>query len=175
MSYIILEGPLPEELPVREDGSAYPFALVYLDRTILAETRTELVGQLIPDYQDIAEGAAGDAEALWSRYSSAVAIAGQWQQVLAANATEEGTFDTAVETEEVLTAIFTPREEKPVVTGPWEHKVPLILVRSSYVPYTSVEAPEGNIQWVDPYTETTFMDSLAALGVIETFAVEGAI
>lgn len=173
MASITIEGALPDTLPVREDGTAYPFALAWQDRAVLADTRTELTAEIIEGYAELPEGEEGDTEALYARYRTSVQIANTIQQVLAANATEEGTFDPSLQSEDVLTAIFTDRSEKIDEITDWTHDVPLVLLATEYAPYVTAVRPTGNVLFVDPYTETTFLESLSNLGVVELFVNEG--
>ncbi|WP_026535900.1 hypothetical protein [Arthrobacter sp. H14] len=168
MSTLIIEGPL-EQLPVREDGSPYPFSLTQQNQAIFADTRTELTGHLIEGYANLPGGEEGDTEALYIRYQSAVAVANALQPVLAGDATNNGTFDPSVESEDTLTALFADRSEKIDDVGSWDHEVPLVLVATDFAPYTSAPKPEGNVLLVNPYTETTYLDSLSELGVVELF------
>jgi hypothetical protein len=172
MASITIEGALPDTLPVREDGSAYPFALAWEDKAVLAETRTELTAELIEGYADLPETEEGDVEALHARYRTSVQIANTIQQVLAANATEEGKFDPSLQSEDVLTAIFTDRSEKIDEIADWAHEVPLVLLATEYAPYGTATRPTGNVLFVDPYTETTFLNTLSELGVVELFINE---
>ncbi|MBG0738879.1 hypothetical protein IV500_05515 [Paeniglutamicibacter antarcticus] len=173
MASIIIDGALPETLPVREDGTQFPFALAWEDRAILAETRTELTAELIDGYAELPETEEGDTDALYARYRTAVQIANTLQQVLAANATEEGTFDPSTQSEDVLTTIFTDRSEKIDEITEWTNKdVPLVLVATEYAPYSTATKPTGNVLWVDPFTETTFLSTLSELGLVELFVNE---
>jgi hypothetical protein len=172
MASITIEGALPETLPVREDGTPFPFALAWEDRAVLADTRTELTAELIEGYAELPETEEGDAEALFARYRTSVQIANTLQQVLAANATEEGTFDPSLESEDVLTALFTDRAEKIDEIADWAHAVPLVLMATEYAPYGTATKPTGNVLWVDPFTETTFLQTLSELGVVELFVNE---
>lgn len=172
MASIIIEGALPETLPVREDGTAYPFALAWEDKAVLADTRTELTAELIEGYGDLPETEEGDTEALYARYRTSVQVANTLQQVLAANATEEGTFDPSLQSEDTLTAIFTDRAEKIDEISEWTNAVPLVLVATEYAPYGTAVKPAGNVMWVDPFTETTFLDTLSEIGVVEFFVNE---
>lgn len=170
MASITIEGALPDTLPLREDGTAYPFALAWDDRAVLAETRTELTAELIEGYADLPKTEEGDTEALYARYRAAVHIANSLQQVLAAKATEEGTFDPSLQSEDTLTALFTDRAEKIDEIAEWTNKdVPLVLVATEYAPYATATKPTGNVLWVNPFTETTFLDSLSTLGFVEFF------
>lgn len=169
---IDFEGALPESLPVREDGSEYPFSMAWGNRAVLADTRTEVTAEIIDGYADLPDTEEGDTEALYGRYRASVHFANTLQQVLAANATEEGTFDASVESEDVLTALFTDRSEKIDEISSWTHPIPLVLVATEYAPYGTATKPTGNVLWVDPFTETTFLETLSGLGIVEFCANE---
>lgn len=169
MASTTLEGILPAEMPVREDGTQYPFRVALDDLVILADTRTEAVGHLIEGYAALPADEEGDEEALYERYRSAVGIANAHQGALAAAAAEKGTFDPAAENENTLTALFTGRDEKLDEFAEWSHHVPLVLVASGYAPYTNSPRPTGNVLWIDPFTETTYLDTLATAGLIELY------
>jgi hypothetical protein len=78
-------------------------------------------------------------------------IANTLQQVLAANATEEGTFDPSLQSEDVLTAIFADRGEKIDEITEWAHAdVPLVSVATEYAPYGTSVKPAGNVLWGRP-------------------------
>lgn len=173
MASITIEGALPDTFPVREDGTPFPFGLAWEDRAVLAETRTELTAELIDGYAELPETEEGDTEALYARYRASVQIANTLQQVLAANAAEEGTFDPSTQSEDVLTAIFTDRSEKIDEIAEWTNKdVPLVLVATEYAPYGTATKPAGNVLWVDPFTETTFLKTLSDIGIVELFVNE---
>lgn len=174
MASITLEGELPDVLPVRDNGSPYPFALAYESRVILSDTRTDLVASLIEGYADLPHTEAGDEEALYMRYRSVTDVADQFQQIIAAQAVEEGRFDYMLESEANLTALFTPRTKKISEFSPWNHPVPLILIATDYAPFRSEPLPEGNVKFLNPYTETTYLQSLSDLGVIELLINEDA-
>lgn len=172
MTHIVVEGSFPDQLPHRTDGSAFPFSMATENAAVFAETRTELVGHLIDGYADLPESTDGDDTAMWIRYKAAVEIAGLHQQVLTAEAVNTGSFDPTVEDEDTLTSIFTPRSEKIDEIASWDRSFPLVLVASGYAPYTTTVRPTGNVLWVDPYTEKTFLESLEGLGLIEVFVQE---
>ena len=165
----------PEPLPKDEDGTPLPFCMTREGRVVLADSRTELVEDLIEGYADLPDTDAGNDEALYMRYTSVTDIADQIQQIIAAQAVNDGTFDHTVESEDNLTVIFTPRKEKITGFSPWTHVVPLILISTDYAPFTSEPLPEGNIKFLNPFTETTYLDSLSELGVIDLHLNESAI
>lgn len=175
MATMTLEGALPataEELPA--ESAAFPFVLAFNDTVVFADTRTELTAQLIEGYAEIPEGPAGDEQALVARYRSAVDIANTTQALVAARATEAGLFDTTVASEDVLTALFTAKDEKIDEMAEWTHEVPLVLVATGYAPYnaSSTPRPTGNVVFIDPFTETTYLDSLVEAGMIEVMVRE---
>lgn len=172
MSIVIVEGSFPDQLPVLEDGSRFPFSMATETAAVFAETRTELIGHLIDGYADLPESTEGDDTAMWIRYKAAVDLAGIHQQVVAAEAANAGSFDPSVEDEDTLTTIFTPRSEKIDEIASWDRSFPLVLVASGYAPYTTTVRPTGNVLWVDPYTEKTFLDTVEGLGLIEVFVQE---
>lgn len=173
MATMILEGDLPETIPVNPvDGTLFPFVMAFNDSVILAETRTELAAELIEGYAEIPDTEAGNEEALFARYRSCVDIANTTQGLIAGQAAETGTFDPAVETEDILTALFTDKSEKIDEIAEWSHKVPLVLVATGYAPYNSTPRPAGNVLWLDPYTETTYLGTLADTGLIELVVQE---
>ncbi|GAA4035553.1 hypothetical protein GCM10023063_20110 [Arthrobacter methylotrophus] len=173
MASITIEGALPETFPVREDGTQYPFALAWENRAVFAETRTELTAELIDGYAELPETEEGDTGALYARYRASVQIANTLQQVLAASAVEEGTFDPSTQSEDALTAIFTDREQKIDEIAEWTNQdVPLVLVATEYAPYSTATRPAGNVLWVDPFTETTFLKTLSDIGIVELIVNE---
>lgn len=87
--------------------------------------------------------------------------------VLAAEMVDKGKFETSQHSEDELTILLGDRSQALGEIGKWDLEVPLVLVATDYFPYTSSVKPEGNILWVNPHNETTFLDSLTEIGVIE--------
>lgn len=147
-----------------------------------ASNLTDLIENLMPGY-----AALSDDEATIARYVTAARTCAELQQLAAAQAADEGTFDPAADDEAHLTAIFAARfleDDGRVVPNPldltslglplsWQHPVHLFLVSTDYAPYTQVPAPAGNVAWIDPGDERKFLGSLSDAGVI-TFYVTGA-
>ena len=64
------------------------------------------------------------------------------------------------------------RAEKTDQIAEWTNAdVPLVLVPPS-TPRTASVKPTGNVLWVDPFTETTFLDTLSEIGIVELLANE---
>ncbi|MDA8342412.1 MAG: hypothetical protein M0007_09350, partial [Actinomycetota bacterium] len=62
--------------------------------------------------------------------------------------------------------------EGGTVSFEWTCPIPLVLFVTDYAPYSARPTPSGNIIWIDPTTELTFMDSLNALGVVDFLALD---
>ena len=143
-------------------------ALLHTDNSVVfGSSLTDLVASLVDDYPRD-----GGLPALEARYDFAVGTAGQRQTFQAFAARQEGTFDETVESEEVLTSIFSAKDLYVPEFEVWSHQVPLVLIATDYAPATDRPRPGGNIQWIDPATELTLLKSLAAIGDFELFIRE---
>ncbi len=152
--------------PVSPTGAAHRFALVRGETTTFSDSMADLVGSIIPGY-----GATTDDEtALLERWQCAAATATGVQQLFAA----AEALDPAVETEDILTAIFTdranPLPQAALTAGAWTHPVPLVLLATDYEPFTSAPAPRGNVVFIDSSTERAFLHTLAALGLCQFYS-----
>jgi hypothetical protein len=148
----------------REDGYLWYAALEYEDGTVvLADSLTDLVATLIDDY-DPENTIRGAVDAYLERCEFAVQVAGARQALQAFAANQEGLFDHEVESEEVLTTIFSEKDVFIPEIEMWNHQVPLVLIATDYFPTTAISQPTGNIQWVNPSTELTLLTSLTELG-----------
>jgi len=172
--------------PPRDDHGSWPFLLLHAgDATqrptdislTFADTATELVGALIPGYDAIphstgsncaGRGTPSDAdhdEALWLRYSQAVATAALVQQHILAAAVTNGDFDSAAVPEDALTALLGDKTD--VFTGEqWRWNVLLVLISTDYAPFTQRPKPAGRVAYLDPSTETTYLTSLHEAGLV---------
>ena len=142
------------------------YRLVHDSLSHRAGSLTELIGKLIPGYADIPPGTEGDDVALLARWEYAVAAANLIQQVLIGASVEIGEFEVNTAPENVLTALFANRID-PVEAGEWTERVPLVLIASSYAPFTDRQPPTGNVRWINPHNERTFLESIAAVGLVE--------
>lgn len=185
-----------DELPAlyRPDGGDYPFLMLHGEEFTGADTRTELVGAMLPGYADLPDSPHGDDEATQQRWEQAVATATEIQTGLLAGAAATGSFDPADAGEDTLTALLqdkdipfiglpvkgagtTAADEQgvPPVTLQWPDSLPpLVLVATDYAPYTTAPRPHGNVLLLDPHTETTWLDSLAEMGLIRLWVEEPA-
>ncbi|GAA3635370.1 hypothetical protein [Microlunatus ginsengisoli] len=141
------------------------YRLTHDDRVVEAGSLTELVADLIPGYGELPGTADGDELALLARWQQAVTTANRVQAVLIADVAERGTFDVGTAGEEVLSVLFADRID-PVEVEEWAQPVPLVVVSTSYAPFTDATPPTGNVRWINPHTELTYLQTLAGLGVV---------
>lgn len=164
-------------LPDHPDGpGGWAYALVDNDgQVIFSDNAGELVALLIQGYADIPASDTGHDLALVARYEALVEIAERAQRFLVDEAIERGTLDPLEAGEDVLTALFAPRERPwGGMDGPdgqvsfeWDRPVPLILIATDYAPFTDRPCPTGNVLFLDPSTELSFMVSLDTLGLVK--------
>lgn len=155
-------------IPARDDGTAWPYVLNRGDRTVFADTATDLVAALIPGYADIPATSGGADDALVARYENAVATANDTQPLVAASCVDAGTFDTSTAGEALLSALFSDRSQPLEGIEDWGEPVPLVLVSTDYSPFVEDRTPpSGNVLWLDPSDEMSHLRSLANLGLVE--------
>lgn len=167
-------------LPDHPDGpGGWAYAVVDKDgQVIFADNTGELVALFVQGYADIPGNDAGHDLALVARYEALVEIAERSQRFLVDEAVERGTLDPLEAGEDVLTALFAPRErpwggmEGPdgQVSFEWDGPVPLVLIATDYAPFTGRPSPTGNVVFLDPSTELSFMVSLDTLGLVKFMA-----
>ena len=169
---ITVEPGIEARLPARNDGLPWPLLLVHSDRVTGADTASELLGQLIPGYANLPDDDTGHDDALWLRYESAVATAGELQETLLAAAAENGDFDAATAGEETLTAMLAAKTTP--YTGPtWRQTVALVLIDTDYQPFTTRRRPEGGVIYLRPAQEHDYLASLAEAGLIQFLVADG--
>lgn len=171
---VLPAAPLPEVLPVHEDGTPYAFAAFLGDDLIMGDSRTDIVAGIIDGYGDIPDTEEGHLEALVARYEFAVVTADIHQQIIAAEKLNSGEFDHTVEDEGTLTSILSSRRERLPEMASWDHTVPLVLVGTDYAPYTTLPRPSGNVLWIDPFNETTLLETLESLELLNLHVHEDA-
>lgn len=153
-----------DEIPTHEDGT--PYYAVFLAPgmpSIFADTLTEIVAEIIPDYTNSPGEMEPDTEeALIARLEMLERAAQLAQAVAAADVTASGRKFT----EDQLTAMLSDKSNAAIdLVEPWEDAdVPLLLVTTNYAPFTPFARPEGSkIVWLDPTTELAFLKSLASV------------
>lgn len=153
-------GDRPVTVPTKPDNTYYRYEMIHDGdaRRAYADTHTDLVAALIAGYADIPFGATTDADA------ARLAHAGRIQVELQAALNVAGGLDDFDQT--TRTILTAPRHDPPQPGRRWDVKIPLVCITTDYDPYTDWPAPDGNIIWLDPTTETALLETLAAAGVI---------
>lgn len=148
-------------IPLGPDGEGFYACLsVPGSKSVFADTLTEIVARLIPDYPNRPGGDDEDG-ALVGRVEYLAAEAANLQALVAASAGAAArVFD-----EDELTAMFTEKSGAAVdVDGGWDDDVPLILVAQNYAPYSPHPRPAGKgVVWLDGADERVFLESVASL------------
>lgn len=153
MAHVISED--PAEVPVREDGQSFRHVLVLAcGQAVFADDLHELTGAIIDGYPE------GIDAGLEVRLESLAQIAGQSQALVMAAA------DTGFDEDE-LTALLADKADTALELESWNSPTPLFLMATNYAPFRPFSRPAGNIAWVDPSNERTYLNSLAVLGVGE--------
>ena len=156
-----------DEIPVHYSGP-WPFVFVVPDGTaVFADTRTEIVDAVIDGYGSLPEPDGEDDPAFEARIDSLAGLGSQAQAGILAGL-DDGEDILPRLDDGKLTALFTPKDSWPIPILSWDEQIPLILLVTNFEPYTVEPAPSGErIVWLDPTTETGYLDSLAKLGVGE--------
>lgn len=174
MARSIITTPLDDSTRLDADGNPWPYALLFGEQTVLSDKLAEIISFLMPEYADFPDDEDGDNEALVYRWAQAVQTANFVQSSLSAEAAQAKSFIPTEESDQILTALLGDRQYPVDGIDTWEHVVPLVLVATDYLPYTDRPAPKGNVRWIDPHDEFTFLDSLSKLGLMEFFVYNGA-
>ena len=168
-----------EELdaPDSPDGESYQHALLYGDsQAAFADRLSELIDLILPGYGDLAETPEGDDEALIQRHRHLVEVANSVQADYNHQAVDRGLLDPATTDENLLTATAHDRaqswsglhsegSDRPGFN--WDLAFPLVLIATDYAPYVADRpTPTGTVVLLDPYDETTYLESLNRLGFV---------
>lgn len=188
--------PAPETsiIPEHPGGGQWAYAATALSgTTYFADSVTEIIEATLPGYVELKYvDNTGDVEffdegndlALVMRYDDLVGYATGLKETIFRTAIERDKFDPTSVSEDVLTALLgesiVPFEGLPLNDDPadervdleWELDVPLVLIASDYVPFTERQVPTGNIIWLDPTTELSYLRSLDRLGVMKLLVAE---
>lgn len=176
------------EHPAHPDGGPWPFFMVHGDKATWADTRTELISALIDGYEDLPETPEGFEAAFDLRYAQAITLASDVQASMMAHAVESGAVDlgdltsTPVGDEQfqaLLTERTIPFDPRGTVLdtgdGPvWDCEIPLVLIATDYAPFSGRPLPTGRVAFVDPSTETAYLDSLQAFGRVLVLSLQDA-
>jgi len=169
----------PAQPPPSTTGEQYRYELTYDGdhRRAYADTLTELCGALIEGYDPAAitqrlidEGVPPDqleaqvtGELDELRILHAVAVQVRLQADINAH---EHIDQLPADQQQALRG---DRVTQPAIDQ-WDAEVPLVLAAHDYQPDGELARPHGNIIWLDPRDESTFLDSLAAAGLVRLAA-----
>lgn len=165
MNYTTLS---PEEA-ASDDAPRFPFAFLANDNTLIgADSLTGLCESMISGYSEL-EGLDERLGDPWleARAAALTSLADTTQAVLLDQALSQHPDPRPVLSEEELTALLHPKGEEVLEFAEWPHDdIPLLLMATSYAPYSEIPAPSGDgIIWLNPHDERRFVDSIARLGL----------
>lgn len=157
-----VEGDGPLTPPTHEDGRGFRYAMYTpgLSDVAFADDYDELIEVLIPGYFDLTE-----EEQAFQRIRYAQTAAAHVQAMIIADADGEGPEPSEAEWA-VLTA---PRGGTQPRADWWTSPIPLVVVTTSYKPFTDVPRPASglsdtaraeNLWWIDPSDEDSLIQSL---------------
>ncbi len=177
------------------EGRQWKYVVVAMNGvTYFSDTATEIIEATLEGYKELRHEDrngepeffdVGDDLALIARYDDLVRYSTALQESILATAIERDGFDPASVSEEVLTTLIAERivpfEGIPLSDQPgdqrvdleWNQPVPLVLIASDYLPFTERQVPTGNIIWLDPTTELTYLRSLNSVGVLSMLTGDG--
>jgi hypothetical protein len=125
---------------------------------IFADSLSDIVGLLIDGYDELDDEHEDDLH-LQARIEHLVPLAAQAQALVLADLANRGLRLT----EEELNAAL-GNKELPAGVSRWNPAEPLVLLTTSYEPFTDEPRPIGSILWLDPTNEAAFIGALNKLG-----------
>lgn len=159
-------GDEPILAPLKEDGNGYRYCMYFNGDAdaAFADTYLELIEMLLPGYSSLEEE---DQDV--ARIQFAQTAAASVQAMILAELEED-----QVTPEEYEILSVSRQLPQPEVRF-WKTDVPLVVVETSYTPYTEVPPPSSalgstrdvpNIWWIRPTEEEDFLISLHEVGII---------
>lgn len=155
--------------PTRPDGTEWRHVLLLHDGSMLhADTSAEILSELIPGYAGLEEA---DRRTARIAHADRLALAAQESRIAAAIA--DGTLDpNDPEAAGLFGLLRAPRsepialetEDVPGEDAPWLGAPELVLVTTTYAPHTAAPPVGGNVVWLDPDTEDSYLGSLRTAG-----------
>lgn len=140
------------------DEARFALLMAGTAETVFAETRSGITDQVVSGHAE----ADSDEDRLALRSGFLSELAAHVQSAVLSSVGTEGL------DEDALTVLMHDRATDVVELGTWDSDLPLLLIATGYAPYTDIPAPTGDtVLWLDPATETTFLDSLARAGAAE--------
>lgn len=125
---------------------------------IFADSLSDIVAVLIPGYDDLDDEHEDDLH-LNARIDTLAPLARRAQELVLADLAHR---EVRLSDEELNAALMD--KEKPVTLRRWVPAEPLVLLATTYEPFTDAPAPEGAVLWLDPTNEAAFLGSLNKIG-----------
>lgn len=147
--------------------------------TVYADSASEIVEEMMPGYDCLDAAEREDA-----RCRHAARTAALVQQILMDRAGLEGGFDAEDAHQAPLVQILSTDKslsltlelpQHPGEPADWLPSVPLVLLVSSYAPFTEHPRIGGNVLWIDPMSDESYLASLNATGVFSYWAATPAL
>lgn len=161
MTIAIIESTDDVATVLRAAGTTWEYALTLpTGRTYLGNRPDDMVAAMIPGYAAIPADDRGDDKALEQRALSLETWAAVIQAVECSGARLEEM------TEDEVNALMSGISTKPTITS-WEQDVPLFMLATWFAPYTDTPVPSGRVVLLDPVSDVTYLQSIAALGGTE--------
>lgn len=138
-----------------------PWLVVWIARNgdaIFADSLSDIVAVLIDGYDDLDDEGDGDPH-LEARIDTLAPLASAAQALILADLAAR---DIQLSEQELTAALLD--KEQPTSLTRWNPAEPLILLTTTYEPFTDAPAPEGAILWLDPTNEAAFLGSLNKIG-----------
>lgn len=138
-----------------------PWLVIWIVRNgevIFADSLSDIVGVLIDGYGELDDDGDDDPH-LNARIDTLAPLAQAAQALILADFAAR---EVRLSEEELNAALLD--KEKATDLARWNPAEPLILLTTSYEPYTDAPAPEGAILWLDPTNEAAFLGSLNKIG-----------
>jgi len=160
----------------------YVVVVIQAGTILVSDSATDLVAAGLPGYADLPDDEAGFNAALVARYDDLVGHAAAFQRFLLDEAHRSGVVNIEDMDDDTLTALMQERSvpfdgvpNADTVSLAWTCPVPLVLITTDYEPFTDRPVPQGNIVWLDPITEVTYLQSLHKIGAIRFMAGNGVV
>ncbi len=137
--------------------------------TVYADTATEVLEEMLPGY-----GSLDEAAQFGARTRHARRVAEFIQRLQIDRAVAAGLFDEADPQLAALVHILTTDKalsltlelpDAPGEVADWLPVVPLVLLTTSYAPHTQYPRIGGNVVWLDPASEASYLAGLHRTGI----------